>query len=152
MRAPKLPIAWVHVPKTGTSFLNTLLLTTSVCRPPIHAFHEGTHQHGFWHHRMNLSRCSFTSAARTQFSKGSRWSQSFGSPPGHTGFGPFADSLRGHGVTVLRQPEQRLISGWHHRFHSYPHKSRHPTLLTYVEHRDSNRRQAMPPHGKAVVK
>ena len=59
----RLPVAWVHIPKTGTTFVNTLL--HSLCRPPIHPMLPHMMQHAFWdpEHRsvgMSLSECSFT--------------------------------------------------------------------------------------------
>lgn len=128
--ALRLPVAWVHVPKTGTSFLNALL--PNLCEPPIHHLDENaTHggvQHAFWKTRMHLSQCNFTSAP--QFAKG------YSSPPGHMAYGKYAEQHAGHGVMLLRQPEQRIISGWHHDWHSYKpyswYSPRHPDLPTYA--------------------
>jgi len=39
----------------------------------------------------------------------------------HSGIGRFyLDSVKGHGMIVLRQPEQRLISAWNDNYHSWP--------------------------------
>jgi len=124
-----LPVAWVHVPKTGSSFINTL--TRSVCAPPLAPFTTkglrttGPVEHHYWERVMPLAQCNFTSSPQHN---------GYGSPPGHRGYGPFATLPlhAGHGVTMLRQPEQRIISGFHHRFHSYAKKSGKPILLTYA--------------------
>lgn len=113
--------AQVHVPKTGTSFLNTL--GRSVCIPPFPPFDLGQSQHSYWEKIMDGSRCNFTSFQH----------DGYASPPGHRGFGPFADGQQEQGVTILRQPEQRIISGYHHDYHSYDVDSLgKPSLDTYA--------------------
>ena len=69
-----------------------------------------------------LSRCNFTSAPQHK---------SYGSPPGHRGFGPFTN-LAHHGVTLLRQPAQRVISGFHDKFHSFPERGQEPNITVYA--------------------
>lgn len=129
------PVAWVHIPKTGTTFVNTLI--RSVCAPSFVPFEPGGSQHDFWSvsrnathdfssgkdSGMRLSMCNFTSSPQYN---------GYASPPGHRGFGSFA-SLASHGVTVLRQPEQRVISGFHHNFHSYDvNHHGEPSLAVYA--------------------
>ena len=117
-----LPVAWVHIPKTGTSFLNTLV--ASVCIAPTVPFAAGELQHNYWEH-VSRSRCNFTSSPQHN---------TYGSPPGHHGFGRYADAeLVSNGVTLLRQPDQRIISGFHHNFHSYDIKLHgKPEITTYA--------------------
>mmetsp|Transcript_13342 Transcript_13342/g.41152 ORF Transcript_13342/g.41152 Transcript_13342/m.41152 type:complete len:287 (-) Transcript_13342:27-887(-) len=77
-------------------------------------------QHDFWETRGDLSRCAFTSATLGGYK----------SPPGHKGFGSYAAAAK-KGATVLRRPEQRVISGFHDGFHSY-HGKDEPDLPAYA--------------------
>ena len=117
-----LPVAWLHIPKTGTSFLNTLV--HSICVPPILPIKVGVSEHTYWRDVMDLSRCNFTSQHK-----------SYGSPP--TGVAalrePFTDTVTAHhGITLLRQPEQRIISGFHYNFHGYDLKHGEPNITVYA--------------------
>ena len=124
-----LPIAWVHVPKAGSTFINTLI--HSVCSPPLTPFAPvgsttGPVEHEFWERAMSLAQCNFTSSPHHA---------GYGSPPGHRGYGTFASlpMHAGHGVLLMRQPEQRIISGFHHNFHSFEEKkTTRPSLLAYA--------------------
>lgn len=103
-----VPIAWFHVPKTGSSFQNTFYHTPAICPSfPEHAYIDSQ---GPW----NPSWGNLTEVC------GGGFSSSYGTPPSsgiaydHSGIGGLSDQAyrlnRGHFVTMLRNPEQRLIS------------------------------------------
>jgi hypothetical protein len=124
----KLPLAWVHVPKTGTSILNALMsLACDDGWAPVLA--PGAAQHAFWRwHPMDRGCAHGFSSSPDVQSKTRAFRQTTGglrapgewyeSPAGHKGFGKHAPTHAPMGVTVLRQPEQRLLSGYLHNFHS----------------------------------
>jgi len=45
----------------------------------------------------------------------------------HSGIGMFHGAIQGHGITMLRQPEQRIVSSYNDDYHSWPY---------YYFHRD----------------
>ena len=73
---------------------------------------------------MRLSKCNFTSSPQHK---------TYRCPPCHRGFGGFANQLSSRGVTLLRQPEQRIISGFHYSFSSYDVRGHgKPNITTYA--------------------
>jgi len=99
-----LPIAWVHVPKCGSSFLNTLIHLPGVC-PLLPDDLVVDRQHfGL------LFVWGFLAAVDVQASCPGLLGTSFG----HIGIESFPTYPvgKGHFVTMLRQPEQRLISAY----------------------------------------
>lgn len=143
----RLPLAWIHVPKTGTSILNAF--TSLACDENWPVFRPVRSQHAFWKVFPMDQGCAtgFTSS-KDRVAKERALNVTAGlpppkdwfrSPPGHYGFGKHADTQASLGVTVLRQPEQRIISGYAHNLHSYrsvrgPDGRRitKPTLLQYA--------------------
>jgi len=98
----KFPIEWVHVPKTGSSFLKTLVLIPGVCQNVPEDIGEGYFNTASlmtvvleeqW--KCNTSRLD-TSLARLQH--------------GGIDFKPGFEAGKGRFMTMMRQPEQRLIS------------------------------------------
>lgn len=120
-----VPIAWFHVMKTGTSFCNTLYHTPGICPGfPADKFLASSSEEGEWDDdwgdRSDL--CSF-SASYNRFASSPLWygladvfPHSKQGP--HAGVGGLAKPLfqlnSGHFVTMLRQPEQRLISQYYY--------------------------------------
>jgi hypothetical protein len=105
------PVAWFHVPKTGTSFCNTLYHTPGVCELfPREKYIGDSTSAGSWDPTWRgmdvLCPGGFSATYR---------------PATSGNHGGLDDSLwglnRGHLVTMLRQPEQRLISGYNHEGH-----------------------------------
>jgi len=103
-----VPLAWFHVPKTGTSFCNALYHTPTVCRSfPVENYIGDSYDAGSWDPTWRsmdtLCPGGFSSTFREAVVgqhgglDGSLWALN-----------------RGHLVTMLRQPEQRLISGYNY--------------------------------------
>jgi len=97
------PLIWLHVPKTGSSFLNTLVRLPDVCP-------EGAELLG------DQSFVEFDTNEDLQFMGNTTCPGLTGSIGGHVQVGLTFDGgdYDGHGVTMLRQPEQRVISGFLH--------------------------------------
>lgn len=103
-----LPVAWVHIPKTGTSFVNTLISHPGICpNMPKNTF-CGADQHGFWQAHKKAELCP------------NGFSTSFISPPGHHGIGPYYEQNKGKVIAFFRQPESRLGSAYNYGLHSWP--------------------------------
>lgn len=109
-----LPIAWVHVPKCGSSFLNFLVHLPGVC-PGVpddliisyKTFGE-MHAYGFEHQYKALDKDGACPGG-------------FSHIGGHDGVDPKWDTVyNGHAATMLRQPEQRLLSDYHYGQASWP--------------------------------
>lgn len=99
------PLAWVHVPKCGSGLINTLIHLPGVC-PGVPRF-------------LRVNQQTFSEAFVVNFQK--RYPLHKFCPrgffPGHWGTHEginrdFDAHYAGHGVIMLRQPEQRIISGW----------------------------------------
>ncbi|KAG8462073.1 hypothetical protein KFE25_011523 [Diacronema lutheri] len=137
----KQPVAWLHIPKTGTSFVNAVM--SLACDPGWDRWLGRELGHLFWA-RVEMARgcaAGFTSsrnvarkaAAFRATAAGlpvpSTW---YRAPPGHLGFARWADSNGPLAVTVLRQPEQRLLSGFHAGMHGWRERTRDAGPLTYA--------------------
>jgi hypothetical protein len=143
-----VPIAWVHVPKTGTSILNTFYHTPVIC-PTFLADNYVSASEGevrYWDHRTwgDLDVVCARGFSKS-YGFASQWYADAGFE--HAGIGGLTGDMfklnRGHFVTMLRQPEQRLISQYNHygphkllngsdnRF--WPYKSSYPSLREYAE-------------------
>jgi len=99
-----IPLGWIHVPKTGTSFCNALYHTPVVCE----FFPEG----------VSIADSNKVGAWPPNWSPLEAWcpggfTSSLGEVGAHMGLSEYLWELnRGHLVTMLRQPEQRLISAF----------------------------------------
>lgn len=138
----KRPVAWLHVPKTGTSFVNAIM--SLACDPGWNRTLGRELEHLFWS-RVPMTRgCSagFTSSRAVARKAAAfratvhglpvpqRW---YLSPPGHTGFGPWVESHAPLAVMMLRQPEQRLLSGFFAGKHGWQERTRRGvTPLSYA--------------------
>jgi len=102
------PLAWVHVPKCGSGIINTLVHLPGICPgvPPYLKVNERTMSRSFI--ATFLSMYPLATACPGGFFQ-PHWGT-------HEGINSmFEEHYSGHGVIMLRQPEQRIISGW------YPH-------------------------------
>jgi len=118
MERPNIPfpLSWLHVPKSGSSFINALVDLPGACRFPhditIDANTFGESQLANFQLQYPVSKYCPGSFSATFF---------LGA---HTGLGSAADYVadvwEGHGVTMIRQPEQRILSAYHHKYHSWP--------------------------------
>jgi hypothetical protein len=99
-----VPLAWTHIPKTGTSLINSLVRLPQVCsNVPIGDQVFGPTEEGY------IDFCDeFPNWAEDCPGLAQPLKQKLGAhvPVGST----FADLYDGHGVIMLRQPEQRMIS------------------------------------------
>jgi len=112
------PLAWLHVPKTGTSLINTLVHTPGLC--------PGVPSDMVINRTTYCNQCNpFNNWMAGHFE--SQYPAHLACPDGvlkyaaHVSIGgTFQKHYKGHGVTLLRQPEQRLISSYNHNLHDFP--------------------------------
>lgn len=115
-----LPVAWLHVPKCGSSLNNFMIHLPGVCPGVaddvvISSETMGPHHNAEFKNTYNV--LEEDGACPGGFS---HWGD-------HAGAGPDWDSLyEGHTFVMLRQPEQRALSGYHFNYHSWPLGNRHP--------------------------
>lgn len=128
-----LPLAWLHVPKCGSSFANTLLHTPGLC-PSLTGFVVNSTTSCQGCKGTSCQSCTyFNDHMMSNFKKEHnavencpgllKWSN-------HKCLDEVDEQNRGfvhtfkdyinHGVTMLRQPEDRLISSFHHNLRSWP--------------------------------
>jgi len=103
----RLPVAWVHFPKCGTNFLNTIF--HSVCCADRWSYYIGEKSYnGKWLINDLDYRChgGFSSSVPNGYECFSTY---------HNGYGPYAKRFWGNAVALFRQPEQRMLSGWFHK-------------------------------------
>lgn len=104
-----LPLVWLHVPKTGSSIANSLLRLPGVC-PELakrlgDASFAGGNEDGQFRAFYEEGLCpGLATSALPNTAPG--FHRTVGSE--------FAGLYDGHGVTLLRQPEQRIISALRH--------------------------------------
>lgn len=106
------PVAWLHIPKTGTSFVNALLHTPAIC--PNMDSRRSVESSGSSHRRIwpEADWGSRSDACPGGFSDA--FSSFFSASWVHQGLSQDHWSAhRGHLVTMMRQPEQRLLSEYY---------------------------------------
>lgn len=118
------PLKFLHIPKCGTSFLNAIVHTPSLC-PDLDWRYEvnsdvlsKSFEKDFWHECpqvCNQSRFECNSASQT-----------------HEGIGSSYSSYKGHLITMMRQPEQRVLSAYHDARFDHG-ASRYPNVSAYAE-------------------
>jgi len=136
-----VPIAWFHVPKTGSSFENTLYHTPAICPSfPEDAYVSDFQRwDGSWGKREEVCRGGFS---------GSYGVPTRDTPYDHSGLGGLAGTAYnlnfGRLVTMLRNPEQRLISMYNYygpmalyisrqKEKEWPYDTESPSLREYAE-------------------
>lgn len=99
-----LPIAWVHVPKCGSSFLNTLIHLPTVCDDSIPGDLVVDHRMGG----------HFLGAFRQKYNPANACPGLLCANFGHDGIDERVgyENGKGHFTIMLRQPEQRIISAY----------------------------------------
>jgi len=109
------PIAWLHVPKSGSSFLNALIRIPGACPfvPEDIVIHDAT--------MGPDNNAGFTDRYPLGLYCPGSFHYSLGSHAGLGGSGASYDLFwKGHGVTMLRNPQQRLLSAFVDNRHSWP--------------------------------
>mmetsp|Transcript_39499 Transcript_39499/g.113624 ORF Transcript_39499/g.113624 Transcript_39499/m.113624 type:complete len:361 (-) Transcript_39499:127-1209(-) len=112
------PLVWIHIPKTGSSLINTFASTQGLCPdfPEEGYFTEdvlGPHLFGEEQLHKYYTNERYCPGAFNSIG----WTST------HTGVGNFPEeALHGHIVAMFRQPEQRLVSAYNYFFHSWPKK------------------------------
>jgi hypothetical protein len=103
-----IPVAWFHVPKTGTSFCNTLYHTPTVCESfPREKYIGDSYDAGSWDPTWKAMDTLCPGGFSPTFREAVVGQ--------HGGIDQSLwEDNRGHLVTMLRQPEQRLISGYNY--------------------------------------
>lgn len=96
-----LPLSWTHIPKCGTSFINSLMRLPLVCAgvpvddDTVYGGDGVVEEFKMCHGYKIVPNRSFC--------------------PGHVNVGSYFDEVYdGHGVIMLRQPEQRVISHYNY--------------------------------------
>lgn len=150
-----VPVAWLHVSKTGTSFCNTLWHTPAVC-PSFSAdeYVDDSETQGSWNDAFGRKEEVCTGLSKSYKVRATDTGDVNGPDPGvgpqpysHIGIGGLEGHFylmnRGHFVTMLRQPEQRMISQYNHygglpmfvnnlQTREWPYGGPHPTLEEYA--------------------
>jgi len=134
------PVAWFHIQKTGTSFANTLYHTPAICANMLADSYVskavgdyGTWDHEAWGREREMCPGGFSKSYRSTLSF---WL--------HEGLSRDTWTLnRGHFVTMLRQPEQRMLSDYYNkdiqpmRYPTgegvWPYTSKTPSAREYAE-------------------
>lgn len=129
-----LPLAWLHIPKAGSSLANAIIHTPGICSglediiikeetfKPNNAYGWGMLS-GFNKKYPVTKYCAGSLA---------KWGY-------HAGVGKYYESLyKGHGIVMFRQPEKRIVSSWNGYHHSlsdllYRLKTKHMTIREYAE-------------------
>jgi len=128
-------VIFMHVPKSGgTSFLRGVVLSNQLCsfqtKEEIADFindFDRDHNHNvvefleFKHRFSGVLERSCKGLNAKHFT-----------PAIHGGIGNYYKHDKGHLLTMLRQPEQRIISGYHHGQHDFTGKE--VSLPEYAEH------------------
>lgn len=101
-------ITWLHIPRCGSSFVNVLIHHPGVCTgiPEdlwVEADDDGFPLANFFDTYKKWKYCT----------GGFMDPRIYRDPPGHNSVGPVFDQIKGHGVVMLRQPEQRILSAFH---------------------------------------
>jgi len=106
------PLAWIHVAKCGSSLANALIYLPGIC-PNLPS--------GFLFADVGGSG---SDVLGDEWCPGSFWTEGRTDFKDHTGVGGFySSSVKGHGVIMLRQPEQRIMSAYYDGQHSWPYPS-----------------------------
>jgi len=107
-----LPLAWVHVPKAGSTIMNSFIKLPGVC-PRLPAgkwlcYEQNPDCRAYIFNQTHPARPTKIGLETVQDCPGiQRFAHHHGFSTQYQKF-----SMKGHGVIMLRQPEQRLMSGW----------------------------------------
>jgi len=124
------PLKWIHVPKCGTSFLNALSHLPGVCPGVDDSFQVNSdvlgnrfELHFYRECRHVCDGTKFMCLTKTNVTNVSQYIP-------HMGIGDEYDLLKGHIVTMFRDPIQRIFSAWNDPV--FKHGAGHKSFLEYV--------------------
>eukprot|EP00440_Ansanella_granifera_P075560 gb/GFBE01081995.1/.p1 GENE.gb/GFBE01081995.1/~~gb/GFBE01081995.1/.p1 ORF type:complete len:316 (+),score=59.53 gb/GFBE01081995.1/:1-948(+) len=127
-----LPLKWMHIPKSGTSILTSLAQLPGVCEgiPEdliVDEDHLGTFFEESFMRRVCQPSCPGLDCHHSR--------------QHHAAIGlEYEEYFKGHGVSMFRQPEQRIISHYNmvstpgSRFYHPDTVSKFPTVRSFAEH------------------
>lgn len=146
-RAMRLtPVAWLHIPKTGTSFINTLLHTPAICPNFPYNLSDATSVSDSWEFKTIWKVDLW---GDMDYACAGGFSETFreGFTIGYAHQGLSVDhwfANRGHLVAMFRQPEQRLLSDFYamgplqvfdpDKGMYWPYSTRTPSPQEYAEY------------------
>lgn len=116
------PLYWLHVPKCNAGFARSILALPNMCQ----SMSEQARSLLMDVSRVEDSILDLLNELNTTFQDECpddvtdlrKYGVVFGDHSGIQKF--YLNSVKGHGLIMLRQPEQRLISGWNFYYHSFP--------------------------------
>jgi len=112
------PLAWIHVPKTGSSFANALVHTPGLC-PRMPKDFAMDLDHCPPGNVMGCPRLNNITLSEDCPGAFSTWGSPDFTKSWHVGVGDVFEDKNFHGIMFMRQPEQRMLS--HFYFGSPPH-------------------------------
>jgi len=120
------PFYWVHVPKCGGGFVNTLIHTPQICENVSDATLIGLDIGGLTPGgflEQHRSHCPGLVAPRGI-------ARDFGD---HGGFGDLYEENLGRAVIMLRQPEQRIMSAYYYNQAAWPYPTPAKDVRQYAQ-------------------
>lgn len=114
------PLYWVHVPKCNSGFIRSVLFLPTMCQNMSEAASIKLRNKSLL--SESIAKLDFNTAIEDECPGDVADLRDLGPNfADHSGIGSFfLDSVKGHGMIFLRQPEQRLISAWNDEYHSWP--------------------------------
>lgn len=134
-----MPITWMHIPKTGSSFANTLFHHTGICPTfPDEAIYllnnqskvlaniqERYPQYSTFFDDLDEFLGQHPSACPGILQEAEQEGQTHVYPSHHFGLGDVYGRVKGHLMGFFRQPEQRHLSGFYDRAQQWPYDKYH---------------------------
>jgi len=116
------PLYWLHVPKCNAGFARSILALPNMCQSMSEQARsllmDVSRVEDSILDLLNEINTTFQDECADDVADLRKAGVVFGD---HSGIDKFyLDSVKGHGLIMLRQPEQRLISGWNFYYHSFP--------------------------------
>jgi len=121
------PLAWIHIPKCGSSINNLLIHLPGACPGVPDDTTISVESYGVHHNEA-------FKAAWLPLDPHGACQNHFYSWGNHDGVGDRWDEhYKGHAFMLLRQPEQRIMSGYSFGFHSWPREQPPGSALEYAQ-------------------
>lgn len=136
------PISWVHVPKCGTSFINTLFRHRGICPNFDDHYLISRAKTGLpdevqaaLDSNRGLAAVDLSAFYAEHYKDLPQWCPGLDSQVqgfGHKGVEGNWPRLAGHSAIMVRQPQQRIISAYNHGRHLCPWCNKSTTLAEYA--------------------